>query len=99
MTRTLLLLVASTSAIFACQKVDTRSCFEKDENCVLRPGAAADWRCIFDGTYDTFCAHPDRTCASGYRWNEDSGPSKETCVNPTLIPDAAGPGDGGLTGG
>ena len=85
-----LLVVLTAAAAFGCRgtapfvyecNVDV-SCESKNE-----PGR----RCLFDGDTGGYCARPDTSCPSGYRWINLALPKiANQCVDPPLVtaPDA-----------
>ena len=51
------------------------------------------WRCFFDGDTGGYCARPDASCPSGFRWAPFAPPNlADQCIDPALMPSA----DGGL---
>jgi len=43
-------------------------------------------RCLFDGDSGKYCAFPDSSCPSGYRWNEFARRSiAELCIDPVVL--------------
>ena len=56
-----------------------------DHSC-MHPGEPG-WRCLFDGDTGAYCARPDTSCPSGYRWGSVSQPKiADQCLDPSLAP-------------
>lgn len=51
------------------------------------PGA----RCVFDGDTGKFCARPDASCASGFRWSNFARRDlADECVDPSFLTNQSG---------
>jgi hypothetical protein len=68
-----------------------------DHNCLGDPPHDHD-RCFFNGRTGSYCALPDSTCPSLYRWDIFAGSLSGSCVDPAVIPDAGVDGSGVAVG-
>jgi len=56
-----------------------------DRNCMNLYGEA-QLRCFFDGDTGKYCANPDSSCPSGFRWAPLAQPHvEEQCVDPAMV--------------